>query len=204
MVASYTGLLAQRYQGQLDERADKYIRYAVDGAQRMKALIQDLLAYSRVGTQGGEPVATDPDPVLNEVVQDFRLRIQESGAEVRRESLPDVQVDPAQLRQLFQNLLENALKFSGGSPPVVHVSGRREGDWVQISVRDEGIGIDPEYFDRVFVIFQRLHARDSGGTGIGLALCKRIVERHGGRLWVESKPDQGSTFHFTLPMSEAS
>jgi len=202
MVASYTRLLARRYEGQLDERADKYIRYAAEGAERMKRLIQDLLAYSRVGTQGGEPVPTDPNQVLEQVLHDFSLRIRELDATVTSDPLPRVRADPGQLRQIFQNLLENALKFRGEDAPVVHVSGQCENGWVRISFRDEGIGIDPEYFDRIFVIFQRLHGRDREGTGIGLALCKRIVERHGGRLGVESAPGKGSTFHFTLPASE--
>lgn len=202
MVASYTRLLARRYEGQLDERADKYIAYAVDGAERMKALIQDLLAYSRVGTHGEEPVPTDPNAVLDDVLHDFRMRIQQSGARVTRDPLPGVVVDPGQLRQLFQNLLENALKFSGESPPAVHISGRREDAWSVLSVRDEGVGVDPEYFERIFVIFQRLHGRETAGTGIGLAISKQIVQRHGGKLWVESAPGEGSTFHFTLPWSE--
>lgn len=203
MVASYTGLLAQRYEGQLDERADKYIRYAVDGAERMKALIQDLLAYSRVGTQGVEPTPTEPGEALDRVLRDYQMAIQESGAQVTREPLPRVLADPSQLRQVFQNLIGNALKFSGDAPPEVHVSGDRDGDQVVLSVEDHGIGIDPVYFDRIFVIFQRLHGRETDGTGIGLALSKRIVERNGGRLWVESAPGEGATFHFTLPSGDA-
>jgi len=202
MVASYTRLLQKRYQGQLDERADKYIAYAVEGAERMRTLIQDLLAYSRVGTQGTELVATDPNEVLAEVLRDFALRIQEVGATVTREPIPGVMADPSQLRLVLQNLVENALKFSGDEPPVVHVAGRREGPQVVICVRDEGVGIDPEYFEQVFVIFRRLQGRDEKGTGIGLALCKRIVERHGGRLWVESEAGSGATFRFTLPARE--
>lgn len=202
MVASYTRLLARRYEGRLDERADKYIRYAAEGAERMKTLIQDLLAYSRVGTQAGDPVPTDPDRVLDEVVRDFALRIRETGARLKREPLPRVRVDPGQLRQLFQNLLENAFKFSDGKPPEVQITGSRDGAWTRITVQDAGVGIDPEYFERVFLVFQRLHGRDIEGTGIGLALCRRIVEHHGGRLWVESEPGRGATFHFTLPASE--
>ncbi|MDZ7780215.1 MAG: ATP-binding protein [Gemmatimonadota bacterium] len=202
MVASYTRLLARRYEGRLDERADRYIAYAADGADRMKMLIQDLLAYSRINTQGRDVVAIDPTRTLEEVLRDFAMKIRESGASVTYDPLPGLRADPGQLRQLFRNLLENALKFAGDGPPVVHVSGRRGDGWTTISVRDEGIGIDPEYFDRVFVIFQRLHGRDKEGTGIGLALCKRIVERHGGRLWIDSRPGAGSTFSFTLPSSE--
>lgn len=200
MVASYTQLLARRYEGQLDERADKYIRYAVDGAERMKALIQDLLEYSRVGTRGNPPEPVDPDQVLQNVLDDLQLTIEATGARVSVEPLPEVVADPVQLRQVFQNLIENALKFSGDEPPVVHVSGRCEDGRCHFSVRDEGSGIEPEYQDRIFVIFQRLEGPDeSEGTGIGLALTKRIVERHGGRLWVESEPGRGSTFHFTFP-----
>lgn len=202
MVASYTRLLARRYEGKLDERADKYIRYAVEGAERMKALIQDLLEYSRVGTQGGDPMPTDPGEVLQDVIQDLRMSIKQTGARVTHAALPRVFVDQAQLRQLFQNLLGNALKFSGDSPPVIEVSGRREGDQAVISFRDEGIGIEPKYFDQIFVVFKRLHGRDTAGTGIGLALCRRIVDRHGGQLWVESEPGVGSTFFFTLPSAE--
>ncbi|MFW5947618.1 MAG: sensor histidine kinase, partial [Gemmatimonadota bacterium] len=176
--------------------------YAVDGAERMRQMINDLLAYSRVGTQGGELVPTDTDAVVDATVRDLRLAIRDRDARLTRDPLPPVRADPAQLRQLFQNLIENGLKFSGDTPPVIHLSGRREGDWCEFSVRDEGIGIDPQYFERLFVIFQRLHGREVEGTGIGLALCKRIVERHGGRIWVESEEGAGSTFTFTLPAGE--
>jgi light-regulated signal transduction histidine kinase (bacteriophytochrome) len=203
MVASYTRLLARRYEGQLDDRADKYIRYAVDGAERMKVLIQDLLTYSRVGTRGDEPVRVEADEVLNGVLSDLRMSIQKSGARITRDPLPALTADPGQLRQLFQNLVENAIKFSGDEPPVIHVSGRREGDRAVFSIRDRGIGIDPQFFDRIFVIFQRLHGRETSGTGIGLALSKRIVERHGGEIWLESAPGEGSTFHFSLPAEAA-
>lgn len=199
MVASYTRLLARRYRGRLDERADKYIDYAAGGAERMKKLIQDLLSYSRIGTQGGEAVPTDSGEVLTAVLRDLYLRIRDCEARVTVEPLPTVLADPRQLRQLLQNLVENALKFSGEEAPAVRVSGRLEGAWAVLSVADEGIGIEPQYFDRIFEIFQRLHAGDARGTGIGLALCKRIVERHGGRIWVESEPGAGATFHFTLP-----
>ncbi len=199
MVASYTRLLARRYEGQLDERADKYIGYAVDGAERMKTLIQDLLAYSRVGTRGNEPVPVEPDEVLDGVLKDLRLSIQQTGTRMTRDPLPQVVADPGQLRQVFQNLIENAIKFRGDEPPVIHISGRVEGSRAVLSVRDRGIGIDPAFFDRIFIIFQRLHGRETSGTGIGLALSKRIVERHGGELWVESTPGAGSTFHFSLP-----
>jgi len=204
MVASYTALLARRYEGRLDERADKYIHYAVDGAERMKALIQDLLAYSRIGTRGQPPVPTDSNEVLSEVLEDLQRAIQRTGARVTRDDLPRVVVDPVQLRQVFQNLIENGLKFAGDEPPSIHVSGEREGRWCTFSVRDEGLGIAPEYLDRVFVIFQRLQGpTESEGTGIGLALTKRIIERHGGRIWVESESGGGSTFYFTLPAEDS-
>lgn len=203
MVASYTQLLARRYEGELDERADKYIRYAVDGAERMKDLIQDLLEYSRVGTKGAPPEPTDPNVVLERVLDDLKLAIQREDARITGDPLPPVTADPVQLRQLFQNLIENALKFSGDEPPEIHVSGRRENDHCLFSIRDEGVGIEEAYLDQIFVIFQQLQGPDEAqGTGIGLALTKRIVERHGGRIWVESVPGEGSTFHFTLPAGE--
>lgn len=203
MVASYTELLARRYEGRLDERADKYIHYAVDGAERMKHLIQDLLAYSRVGSRGNPPELTDPEEILSQVLDDLQHAVRKSHAEISRDPLPDVVVDPVQLRQVFQNLIENGLKFSGDESPSIHVSGRREGAWCTFTVRDEGEGIEADYLDRIFVIFQRLHGPgESEGTGIGLALAKRIVERHGGRIWVESEPGRGSSFHFTLPAGD--
>lgn len=203
MVASYTRLLARRYEGELDERADKYIRYAADGAERMKALIQGLLAYSRVSSQGEELVPVHTDDVLEAALRDLRMRIHQTGGHVTRDPLPVALADPDQLRQVFQNLIENALKFSGEAPPVVHISGHRDGPRCVFAVRDEGVGVEPESAERMFVIFQRLHGRDVEGTGIGLALCKRIIERHGGELWVESSPGEGATFRFTIPSSEA-
>lgn len=203
MVASYTQLLARRYEGELDERADKYIRYAVDGAERMKDLIQDLLEYSRMGTKGAPPEPTDPDVVLDRVLDDLKLAIQRESARITRDPLPRVTADPVQLRQLFQNLIENALNFSGDEPPEIHVSGRRENDHCLFSIRDEGVGIEEPYLDRIFVIFQQLQGPDEAqGTGIGLAVAKRIVECHGGRIWVESEKGEGSTFRFTLPAGE--
>lgn len=198
MVASYTRLLARRYEGQLDERADRYIGYAVDGAERMKALIQDLLEYSRVGTRGNPPEPTDPEEALAHAIEDLRLAIHEADARITYDPLPEVMADPVQLRQVFQNLLENALKFSGDEPPVVHVSGGRQGERCVFSVRDQGVGIEEEYRDQIFVLFRRLQGPEAGGTGIGLALARKIVERHGGELWVDSEPGEGSTFHFTL------
>ena len=203
MVSSYTQLLARRYEGQLDEQADKYIRYAVDGATRMQALINALLVYSRAGRQPrvAEPVASEE--VLSAALRNLDAALAESDAAISNEPLPVVRGDPMQLMQVLQNLVGNAIKFRGEEPPRVHIAARRSGsEWV-FSVRDNGIGIDPHHFERVFVIFQRLHTRaEHPGTGIGLALCRKIVEHHGGRMWVESAPGSGSTFFFTLPAEE--
>jgi signal transduction histidine kinase len=199
MVTGYLQLIERRYGGRLDEDADEFIAYAVDGATRMKRLINDLLAYSRVGTRGQpfEPVALED--ALSGVLHDLSLTIQESSAVVTHDPLPAVLADPSQVGQLLQNLIGNALKFSGDEPPRVHVSAGRDGAMWAIAVRDHGIGIDPKHANRVFAIFERLHSRDVPGTGIGLAVCKRIVERHGGRIRVESTPGEGATFVFTLP-----
>ena len=201
MVASYTQLLARRYRGKLDSNADEFIGYAVDGVNRMQRLIQDLLTYSRVGTQGREPGPCDTAQVMRHVVGTLRAPIEEAGAEVKVEPLPTVLADETQLSQLFQNLLSNALKFHGPAPARVEVAAASEGpDWWRFTVKDQGLGIDPQYFERIFIIFQRLHGREEyPGTGIGLAICKKIVERHGGRIGVESRPGEGSTFWFTLP-----
>ena len=204
MVASYTQLLARRYRGKLDSDAEEFIGYAVDGVTRMQALINDLLAYSRVGTRGATFEPVDADALLRRVLQNLETAIEESGATVTHDALPTVTADPVHLGQLFQNLVANALKFrSEGVAPVVHVSaGRRGGEWL-FSVRDNGIGIAPENFQRLFIIFQRLDAgREYPGTGIGLAICKKIVERHGGRIWFEPAPGGGTVFHFTLPIRE--
>jgi PAS domain S-box-containing protein len=200
MVSSYTQLLAERYRDQLDDKARQYIDYAVDGAVRMQRLINDLLVYSRVHSRGAAPVATDSHAVLGEALANLAAAIGESGALVTNDDLPTLPADPTQLLQLFQNLIANAIKFAGPVPPRIHVSARDLGrEWL-FSVRDNGIGIDPQYASRLFVIFQRLHTRQEyPGTGIGLALCRRVVERHGGRIWFESEPGQGSTFFFTFP-----
>ena len=192
MVSSYTQLLARRYKGRLDADADEFIAFAVDGANRMQRLINDLLAYSRVGTRGKEFEPTDCTAVFDQALANLKAAIEESGAVVTHDPLPTVMADNMQLGQLFQNLIGNAIKYHGDEPPRVHVSAEQKGnDWV-FSVRDNGIGIDPQYAERIFVIFQRLHTREEyPGTGIGLAICKKIVERHGGRIWVESQLGAG-------------
>jgi light-regulated signal transduction histidine kinase (bacteriophytochrome) len=200
MVTSYVQLLAQRYQGQLDAEAQEFIGYAVEGAQRMQALIADLLTYSRVETQGMELTETDGEAVLEQALSDLQLAVAESGAVVTHDPLPTVPAVPGQLRQLLENLLSNALKFRGPAPPHIHLSAQRQGTEWLFSVRDNGIGLDPQQAGRIFQMFQRLYTRkEYPGTGVGLAICKRIVERHGGRIWAESAPGQGATFFFTLP-----
>jgi signal transduction histidine kinase len=200
MVASYLQLVAQRYRGQLDADADEFIGYAVDGAKRMQALINDLLAYSRVGTKARPFEATDCAKVLDTALANLRIAMKNSGAEVSHGPLPVLMGDPMQLTQLFQNLVGNALKFKRDDPVRVHVAAEPRGGGWCFSVRDNGIGIAPEYHERIFVLFQRLHGRaEYPGTGIGLAICKKIVERHGGTISVQSQPGEGSTFSFTIP-----
>jgi PAS domain S-box-containing protein len=202
MVSSYVQLIADRYKGKLDQDADDFIRYAYDGALRMQRLINDLLAYARVGTRGGTFEQVNLEAVLVQALSNLEVAINENNAIITHDSLPVIWGDAGQLIQLFQNLIDNAIKFHGEEAPRIHVSsGLRGSEWV-LSVRDNGVGIAPEYFDRIFLLFQRLHPREKyPGTGIGLAICKRIVERHGGLIWVESKPDGGSTFCFSLPAS---
>jgi len=223
MVASYTQLLARRYKGKLDSDADEFIAYAVDGASRMQQLINGLLTYSRVGTKAKDLEPTDCKAVFERTLDNLQKAVEESGAKVTHDPLPTVMADRMQLGQLLQNMIGNAIKFHGEEPPRVHLSAEKiensairipqslrgvgpsgpeaemKKGWV-FSVRDNGIGIDPEFAERIFIIFQRLHnRREYPGTGIGLAVCKKIVERHGGRIWVESKPGKGSTFYFTIP-----
>jgi PAS domain S-box-containing protein len=199
MVASYTQLLAQHYEGRLDEKAKKFMDYAVDGAVRMQRLINDLLTYSRITTQGMPLETTDTHALLGEAIRNLAALIEEKRAIITNDDLPTVMADPSQLMQVFQNLLANAIRFQGETVPHIHVSALDKGrEWI-FAVRDNGIGIERQYADRVFVIFQRLHTRQEyPGTGIGLAVCKRIVERHGGRIWFASEPGQGSTFFFTI------
>ncbi|MBK5275166.1 MAG: PAS domain S-box protein [Desulfuromonadales bacterium] len=200
MVSSYTQLLAQRYEGQLDDKARKYIDYAVDGAVRMQRLINDLLLYSRINTQGQVQELIDSHAVLGDALRDLSAAITESRAIITNDDLPTIRADATQLSQLFQNLIGNAIKFRGADLPRIHVSVLDLGSEWRISVNDNGIGIDQQYAGKVFVIFQRLHTRlEYPGTGIGLAVCKRIVERHGGRIWFESELGKGSTFYFTFP-----
>ena len=203
MVASYTQLLERRYRDQLDRDATDFIHYAVDGANRMQRLINDLLQYSRVKTRGEPLRSTDLNAVLGQVHRNLATAIDESRAIITHDELPMVPADESQLASVFQNLLSNAIKFCRDEIPRIHVAAEDRGDAWQISVEDNGIGIDPEFQDRIFRIFQRLHGRDEyPGTGIGLAIGRRIVERHGGRLWVESRLGEGATFYFTLPKGQ--
>jgi PAS domain S-box-containing protein len=200
MIASYTQLLSRRYQGRLDAEADEFIAYVVEGVERMQQLIHDLLAYSRVETRGRTLVPTDAEVALKRALMALRLAIEESRAAITHDPLPTVLADGSQLAQLLQNLISNAIKYCSHEPPEVHISAERQDGVWRFAVCDNGIGIDPQYAERIFVIFQRLHTREEyAGTGIGLAICKKIVERHGGRIWVESVPGRGATFFFTLP-----
>jgi two-component system, chemotaxis family, sensor kinase Cph1 len=204
MVASYTQLLGRRYEARFDSDAREFMAYIVDGASRMKQLIEDLLAYSRVGTKGQEFAAVSSEAALRRALFNLRTATEEAGAAVTYDAMPMVHADESQVAQLFQNLIGNALKFRSASVPRIHVHAKEErGEW-QFEVRDNGIGIEPQYFERIFMVFQRLHNKgEYPGTGIGLAICKKVVERHGGRIWVESRLAQdanhGSSFYFTLP-----
>jgi PAS domain S-box-containing protein len=199
-ITSYLQLLSRRYRERLEGDAVEFIDFAVGGAIRMQRLIEDLLAFSRAGTRGREAVPIDANLALRRVLDGLRAAIDESGALVTHDLLPHVLGDPGQFEQLLANLVGNALKFRAVAAPQVHVGARRDGRYWQFSVRDNGIGIDQAYFDRIFVIFQRLHAPDEyPGTGVGLAICKKIVERHGGKIWLQSSTGEGSTFYFTVP-----
>ena len=201
IIASYLQLLQLNHTDQLDQDGQRYIKHTLDAAHRMQELINDLLAYSRVGTQGQPFAPTDCNEVLQTVLADLQLVIEENSAVITYDDLPTVLADGPQLRQLLQNLLGNALKFHGEQPPHIHLSCHCEETYWLFGVQDNGIGIDPQYARRIFVIFQRLHNREEyPGTGIGLAICKKIVERHNGRIWVESQLGQGTTFYFTLPV----
>ena len=203
MVASYVGLLERRYRGKLDDDADDFIEFAVDGARRMQALLNGLLDLSRVGTRGREPEPTDSEAVLRDALLNLEQAIGEAGAEVSHDPMPTVLGDRIQLTQLFQNLISNAVKFNASRRPRVAVTARRAGSMWEFRVADNGIGIDPAHFERIFQVFQRLHTRETyAGTGIGLAVCRKIVERHGGTIWIESAKGQGATFCFTLQAAE--
>jgi light-regulated signal transduction histidine kinase (bacteriophytochrome) len=203
MVAAYTQLLSERYKGKLDENADKFIRYASEGALRMQVLIQDLLAFSRVGRKESISTSIDCNAVMAEVCRTLAPAIQESGAVVTYTDLPPLWADRTQVAQVFQNLIGNAIKFHGKQPLMVSVAAKKEDQQWLFSVTDNGIGIAPEFAENIFVIFQRLHARaEYPGNGIGLAICKKIVERFGGKIWVESQADCGSTFKFTMPIHD--
>jgi len=203
MVSSYTQLLLRRYGDKLDGNAQEFMAYIVDGAARMKQLIEDLLAYSRVGTRSREfhPLAVEAP--LRRAINNLRASIEEAGASITYDALPTVEADELQLSQLFQNLIGNALKFRSASVPRIHVSAKEaEHEW-ELAVKDNGLGIEPPYFERIFMVFQRLHNKgEYPGTGIGLAICKKVVERHGGRIWVESQLGEGSRFMFTLPKKQ--
>ncbi|MFD1564606.1 ATP-binding protein [Haloarchaeobius amylolyticus] len=200
MVSSYLQLIERRYGDELDADGREFLAFAVDGAERMRDMIDGLLQYSRVETRGDPFEPVDLEAVLEDARKNLRMKIDEHGAEITTEDLPRVEGDDGQLRQVFQNLLSNAIEYSGEGDPRVHVSAERDGTTWTISVADSGIGIDPDEQDRIFEVFQRLHSREThNGTGIGLALCERIIERHGGEIWVDSEPGEGATFSFTLP-----
>jgi len=203
-VSSFCNLLQEQYQGQLDERADRWMSKIVRGSERMKTMVQDLLVYSRVESRGRDFERIDCEQIFANVKIDLATAIRKSAATVTCGRLPTVMADQSQFTQLLQNLIGNAIKYRGDEPPRVHVQAERDdGMWV-FSVKDNGIGIDPEYFSKVFQMFKRLHTRDEyPGTGIGLSLCQRIVHRHGGKIWVESEAGSGSTFYFTIPDTKA-
>ena len=202
MVSSYLHLLAQRYRGKLDADADEFIGYALEGTSRMQHLLDALLRYSRVGKRHQQLKTIDASEAFDSAVELLKDKIKETGARVTRDSLPFVEADQRQLTEVFQNLIDNALKFRSDARPEIHASAIPEGTWWRISVRDNGIGIEPRHFARIFEVFQRLHTRlERPGAGVGLAIVKKIVEAHGGRIWIESEPGRGATFHFTLRAS---
>lgn len=199
MISSYMTLLKQRYQGKLDGDAEDFISYAVDGATRLQQMINDLLVFSRVQTRGKELAPTEAEAAYGNALENLAYSMEEERAEITHEPLPLVRADATQLTMLFQNLLSNAIKFHGDETPRIHVSVEPTDGYYKFCVQDNGIGIDPQFFDKIFMIFRRLHTREEyPGTGIGLAVCKRIVSRHGGQIWVESPDGQGSRFYFTL------
>ncbi len=202
-IAGFVRLLEKRYRGKIDEKADEFIDFIIDGVKRMDSLIHDLLEYSRVDTKCKDFGPVNCSIALQEAVNNLRSAIEESGAELTYDLLPTVIADSSQLSRIFQNLISNAIKFRGNEPLKISISVQQKGDEWIFSVKDNGIGIDPQFFERIFVIFQRLHTiSEYEGTGLGLTICKKIVERHGGRIWVESEPGKGSTFFFTLPAEQ--
>ncbi|RPH92004.1 GHKL domain-containing protein, partial [candidate division KSB1 bacterium] len=205
MMASYAQLLDQRYRGRLDNDADDFIGFITSGAERMRQLIHDLLTFSRVDTRGKPFEPVDCEKVLQEVLHNLQVAVEESGITITHDPLPTIAADDTQMTQLFQNLISNAVKFRSPESPRVHITASDDEHHWEFAVQDNGIGIESKYFERIFIIFQRLHGqKDHPGTGIGLAICRKIIERHGGRIWVESKPGLGSTFHFTLPKRKPS
>ena len=204
MVASYIQLLQRRYKGQISGEADEFINFAVDGVVRMKALINDLLVYSRVNTKEFPAEPVDVNKIVESVKINLKASIEENNAEIIYQNLPTIVCSPLQLTQLFQNFISNAIKFKRkGVPPRIEITAKHTADEWLFSVADNGIGIEEEFTDRIFVIFQRLHNfNEYPGTGIGLAICKKIIEKIGGHIWVESKPGKGSTFNFTIPILE--
>lgn len=200
MVTGFLELLQRRYQDRLDDDATEFIGFAVDGARRMKQLINDLLAYSRIGTQERTTNSISCGGALSVALRNLEMAVSENGAQVTHGHLPRVAADTTQLTQLFQNLIGNAIKYRGPDPPRIHIEAVAADDELVFSVKDNGLGIEPQYHDRIFNVFERLHTRDEyPGTGIGLAICKKILDYHGGRIWLESEPGNGSTFFFSLP-----
>ena len=201
MVASYTQLLEKRYKDKLDTDAKEFIHFAVDGALRMQKLINDLLSYSLVSTRQKPVKPTDCNSVLGQVIANLSLTIEQNNDIITNDDLPTVMADESQMQELFKNLVGNAIKFRSEHAPRVHVSAKQNGNKWLFSVQDNGLGIDPQFKDKIFLIFQRLHSKEEyPGTGIGLAICKRIVEHHGGKIWFDSDVGKGSTFYFTLPV----
>lgn len=200
MIVSYAQLLDRRYQGQLDGDGQDFMRYILEATQRMDRLLGDMLTYSHQFRTSDQPLElVEPEGALQGALLMIDKLVQETGSQVTNDALPSVQFDFSQLTQLFRQLITNSITFRGDQPPRIHVSATESSEAVEFSIRDNGVGIDPRYHDQIFGVFKRLHGREFPGTGIGLAICKRIVEQRGGRIWVESEPGQGATFHFTVP-----
>ena len=200
MIAGFVGLLERRYKDNLDESANEFIDFVVDGAKRMQRMINDLLLFSRVDTKAKSFELTEATTIIEQVIADLQATIDEKDATITSDPLPMIYVDSSQIAQVFQNLISNAIRFHGEKPPKLHISAKEtEREWV-FSVKDNGIGIEKEFMNKIFIMFRRLHGRgEYPGSGIGLTLCKRIVERHGGRIWLKSTPKKGSTFYFSIP-----